>query len=116
ELPRVLDVVAGFATSNLGAARIRELSMTSDVGFLESEHARVAAMRAAVDGKEPWHPDPIPDLGDALTRLRVEGSMWDGGELIAAATLLRSSRRTQAHLRDVRRPAVVRALLSPLLD
>jgi DNA mismatch repair protein MutS2 len=116
ELPRVLDVVAGFATSMLGAERIRSLTMTSELALLESEHARVAAMRAAIDGKEPWHPDPIPDLTDALARLRLEGSMWNGGELNAAATLLRSSRRTQTQLRNDRRPGIVRTLLAPLLD
>jgi len=42
--------------------------------------------------------------------------MWSGGELNAAATLLRSSRRTKMHLRDDRRPGIVRALLAPLLD
>jgi DNA mismatch repair protein MutS2 len=116
ELPRVLDVVAGFASSHLGAARVRALVPSADVGHLEREHARVSAMRAAIDGKEPWHPNPIPDLTDPLARLRVIGSLWNGQELMAAATLLRSSRRTEVQLGDERRPAIVRALLSPLLD
>ena len=88
ELPRVLDVVAGFATSNLGAARVRALTPSADVAHLEREHARVSAMRAALDGKEAWHPDPIPDLTDALTRLRAaEIGQRDGvpdGEVLAA--------------------------------
>jgi DNA mismatch repair protein MutS2 len=112
----VLDVVAGFATSSLGAERIRSLAPTTDVANLEREHARVAAMRAAIGGDDPWHPDPIPDLAGPLSRLRVVGSRWTAGELFAASTLLRSSRRTQMRLRDPRRPAVVRGLLSPLLD
>ncbi len=116
ELPRVLDVVAGFASSNLGAASVRALVPSADIAHLEREHARVSAMRAALDDKEPWRPDPIPDLTDALARLRVIGSLWNGGELIATASLLRSSRRTQLSLGDVRRPPIVRALLSPLLN
>ncbi len=116
ELPRVLDVVAGFATSNLGAAKIRALAPASDVAALEREHARVAAMRAAAGGDDPWRPDPIPDLVEPLARLRVIGSVWSGLELFAASTLLHSSRRTQLRLRDERRPAIVRALLSPLID
>lgn len=116
ELPRVLDVVAGHTTSNLGAARVRELAPTTDREWLEREHARVAAMRAAIQGDEPWRPDPIPDLAAPLTRLRVIGSVWSGTELFAAATLLRSSRRTQTRLRDPKRPAIVRALLAPLID
>jgi DNA mismatch repair protein MutS2 len=116
ELPRVLDVVAGFATSDLGASRIRALAPTSDSAALDREHGRVAAMRAAIQGDEPWHPDPIPDLAGPLTRLRVIGSSWSGAELLAGAVLLRSSRRTQSALRDQRRPAVVRAVLAPLVD
>ncbi|MEO6878105.1 MAG: endonuclease MutS2 [Gemmatimonadaceae bacterium] len=116
EFPRVLDVVAGFATSDLGAARVRTLAPSTDGAALESEHARVAAVRAAIGGDDPWRPDPIPDLSGPLNRLRVVGSLWTGAELIAAATLLRSSRRTQMRLRDPRRPGIVRALLAPLLD
>src|SRR5581483_12039924 len=116
EFPRVLDVVASYATSDLGAARIRALSPQADAPWLESEHARVAAMRAALGGDEPWRPDPIPDLTAPLTRLRVIGALWTGTELVAGATLLRSSRRTQAALRDPKRPAIVRAVLAPLLD
>jgi len=116
ELPKVLDVVAGFATSDPGAARVRELSPSVDRDWLDREHARVAAMRSAIQGDEPWHPDPTPDLSGPLGRLRVEGSMWTGQELIAGATLLRSSRRTQLALRDARRAAIVRAVLAPLID
>ncbi len=73
EFPRVLDVVAGFATSNLGAARVRALAPTTDTSRLEREHARVAAMRAALGGDEPWRPDPIPDLADAA---HAAASRW----------------------------------------
>jgi DNA mismatch repair protein MutS2 len=116
ELPRALDVVAGHATSDLGAARVRSLAPTTDRTWLDREHSRVAAMRSAVQGEEPWRPDPIPDLSAPLTRLRVIGSIWTGAELVAAATLLRSARRTQFQLRDPKRPAIVRAVLAPLLD
>jgi DNA mismatch repair protein MutS2 len=116
ELPRVLDVVAGFASSELGAARVRAFTPRSDGSWLEREHARVAATRSAIQGDEPWSPGPTPDLTNALARLRVLGSMWSGVELNAAASLLRTSRRTQAQLRDPKRAAIVRAMLSPLVD
>ncbi len=112
----MLDVVAGFASSDLGAARVRDLAPGVDLAFLESEHARVAAMRTAIQGDEPWSPGPIPDLASPLTRLRVIGSLWTGIELIGAATLLRTSRRAQQQLRDPKRPAIIRAVLAPLID
>jgi DNA mismatch repair protein MutS2 len=116
ELPRVLDVVAGFATSELGAARIRALTPTTDLSALEREHARVAATRTAIQGDEPWTPGPLPDLTSPLQRLRVLGSLWTGPELIDGATMLRTSRRTQLALRDPKRPAIIRAVLAPLID
>lgn len=116
ELRRVLEFVAGHATSALGAARVNALTPGSDIPTLEREHARVGAVRAITTGDEPWHPDAIPDVGDALGRLRVEGSRWNGIELLGAATLLRSSRRTREALRDDRRPAVARAVLAVFAD
>ena len=116
EFPRVLDVVAGYATSDLGAVAVRGLAPTTDPAWLEREHGRVAAMRAALTGDTPWHPDPVPDLADALTRLRVDRSVWSATELLAGATLVRSARRTRATLGDERRAAMIRAVLAPLLD
>src|SRR5215831_20802561 len=102
ELPRVLDVVAGFATSSLGAANVRALTPTTDAGHLDREHARVAAMRAAAGGDDAWRPHPVPDLAGPLNRLRVEGAAWSGSDLVAGAILLRSSRLTQSELRYAR--------------
>ena len=116
EFPRVLDVVAQHATSVLGGAAVRALAPTTDTAWLDREHARVAAVRAAAQGDDAWHPDPIPDLREPLNRLRIEGTLWSGVELLAGATLLRSSRRTRARLADAKRSAVVRAVLAPLLD
>jgi DNA mismatch repair protein MutS2 len=76
----------------------------------------VAAVRAAIQGDEPWHPAAVPDLRQPLARLRVIGVRWSGGELLAAAQLLRSSRTTRESLRDERRPSIVRAVLAPIVD
>jgi DNA mismatch repair protein MutS2 len=111
-----LELVAGRATSALGGALIRRLEPQTDRGLLEAEHARVAAVRSIIQGEQPWHPEPLPDLVAALSRLRVEGVVWNGAELLAGAQLLRSSRRTQDALKDERRPALARAVLAPLAD
>src|SRR5437016_1390424 len=74
EFPRVLDLVADRASSVLGGARVRSLTPSGDQPWLESEHARVAAMRALVASDAGWSPEPIPDLSRALERLRIEGT------------------------------------------
>ncbi|HZI43269.1 MAG TPA: hypothetical protein VFD67_16225, partial [Gemmatimonadaceae bacterium] len=116
EFPRVLDLVAGRATSALGGELVRGLEPHTDRALLESEHARVAAVRSIIQGEQPWHPEPLPDLRAALLRLRVEGVVWSGSDLLAGAQLLRSSRRTREALRAERRPALARAVLAPLAD
>lgn len=70
-------------------------------------------MRALVGGEGGWSPEPIPDLTQALGRLRIEGAPWSGPELLGGGTLLRSSRRTREQLTDARRPPVAVAVLAP---
>jgi DNA mismatch repair protein MutS2 len=116
EFPRVLGVVAERASSSLGARRLRSAQPTTDLDWLASEHRRVAAMRALVGSEGGWSPEPLPDLTEPLARLRVLGTVWSAPELLAAGTLLRSSRRTRESLSDAKRPPVVAAVLAPLTD
>ena len=74
EFPRALDIVAGYASSDAGGARVRSAAPRVDRGFIENEHARVAAVRSLISADEPWHPSPIVDVTAALTRVRVEMS------------------------------------------
>ena len=72
-------------------------------------------MRALVASELGWPSEPIPDLAEPLRRLRIEGLSWSAPELLHAATLLRSSRRTRDALRDPRRPPLIVAFLSHTL-
>jgi DNA mismatch repair protein MutS2 len=114
EFAEVLALVAGRASSTLGAAHVNALAPGDDLPWLESEHARVAAMRALIAAEMGWNQEPIPDVTGPLERLRVIGSRLSGRELLDMATLLRSSRRTIDALRDPRRPAVSVAVLGPI--
>ena len=124
EFARLLDHVAGHASTSPGAARIRALRPTRVGGThldraealstLHSEHARVAAMRALIGGVNPFRGEAIPDLEVAFQRLRVAGAAWNGVELRGAFTLLRSSRLTQLSLRDEARHPAARAPLAAL--
>jgi DNA mismatch repair protein MutS2 len=111
EFPRVLDVVADRASSTLGAAAVQALRPRMEREWLAAELARVQAMRALLSAEGGWSQEPVPDVRQALARLRLEGAALDGVQLAGIATLLRSSRRTQAALRDPRRPAMATAYL-----
>jgi DNA mismatch repair protein MutS2 len=113
EFPRLLDVVADRASSSLGAVAVRALRPRTDREWLAAELARVQAMRALLSSEGGWNPEPIPDVKQALARLRLEGAALEGTQLTAIATLLRSSRCTQSALRDPRRPAMATAYLLP---
>ena len=112
EFPRLLDLVADRAASAPGAAKVRALAPSTDLPWLEAEHRRVAAVRALLGGDPPWSPEPVPDLADAIRRLRVLGTVWSGLELAGAGVLLASARRTRDALHDDRRPAIARAVLA----
>jgi DNA mismatch repair protein MutS2 len=112
EYQRLLAHVAGRASSAPGAAAVRALVPRSDREWIEAEHARVNAMRLLVSSELGWPSESIPDLGDALRRLRIEGLTWTALELLQGATLMRSSRRVREALRDPRRPSIVLAYLT----
>ncbi|MEP7382554.1 MAG: endonuclease MutS2 [Gemmatimonadota bacterium] len=116
QFPKVLDVVAGYASSSLGAARVRALEPEAVLGRVERELGRVAAMRALVASEEGWTAAPIPDVDAALARLRFEETRLDGRELRQAGTLLRSSRLTAEALRSPRQPVVALSVLAGLRE
>ena len=111
EFPRTLALISERATSPLGAERVRDLRPTSSIDTIETEHSRVAAVRALLSAEEPWHLHGVPDARSALTRLRVEGSSLAAPDLLVVAALLRSSRITRESLRGDKIPAISVAVL-----
>ncbi|MBC7789340.1 MAG: Smr/MutS family protein [Anaerolineae bacterium] len=112
EFSRVLALVAERASSDLGAARVRELAPRSDRSWITAEHQLVTAARALTSSDVPWRMEPVPDISAPLKRLRAAGSVWSPIELLAGAMLLRSSRLTKDILGDPRRPAAATAVLA----
>jgi DNA mismatch repair protein MutS2 len=113
EFPAALELVAGRASSDLGAKRVREATPRSDRDWLNREHSRVAAMRALVEEEAPYSPQALPDIRPALARLRVAGASLAAGDLLAVASLLRSSRLTADFFKAGKMPPLTKALLDP---
>ena len=116
EFPRVLEVVAGYAHSSLGASRVAGLFPVCDLDAVRAEHARVEAMRGLVVSDDGWASEPVPDLTSALARLRIPGTTLDGVALRGAAQLLGSARRTRDALYGDRVSPMTRALLVQYAD
>jgi DNA mismatch repair protein MutS2 len=98
QFPALLGVVAGRATSPLGAAAVRALEPTDVRPWVEEELDRVAAVSLFMSRAERWTPPPIPDLRAELRRLAKPGSVWEPRALLDGVRLLRSSAETRAAL------------------
>lgn len=116
ELPAVLELVAGRASSSLGAARVHALEPVHDHAWLRDEHERVEAARALAFGESAWRPEPVPDLTEPLARLRLAGASWSGAQLLDGALLLRSSRITRDVLEQATDPDDPTRLLRPFAE
>lgn len=99
EVAQVLDRVAGFASTPVGAARIRQRlrAVADQMGGTTADavahaHERNAAMRRMIAEDSLWPAPPVPDLAEPLERLAVPGSIWTGSELRAGYVLLTSAR------------------------
>jgi DNA mismatch repair protein MutS2 len=116
EFGRVRDLVAERAGTSAGGAKVRALEPSHDVSWLELEQSRVTAMRNLVESDAGWRSEPIPEISDALNRLRVLGAVLQIHELAAIGKLLVSSRMTKAALSNADAPAISTALLRPFRD
>ena len=95
QFPEALDIIARFATSQLGAEAVRALEPSDSHAWIIDELRRVDQMAAFLLRAEDFTPSLIPDLRAAIRRLGVEGSVWDGVILRDTGVLLRGSRSTR---------------------
>ncbi len=92
EFDRVLQIVAGYATSEPGAEAVLELRPTDRREAVAAALDRVDEMVSWLIRDESWAPPPIPDIRQPLNRLAFASSVWSASELIGALRLLRGAR------------------------
>ncbi len=92
EFPGVLDLVAGYAGSPMGADAVRALEPSDARAWIEGELDRVEQMTGFLVRMEDWAVPSIPDLRQALRRLGAAGAVWDAPTLRDARVLIRSGR------------------------
>src|SRR4051812_42184879 len=96
QFPDALGVIAGSASSALGAAAVRALTPTDARGWIDAELDRVDQMASFIQRADAWSPGSIPDVRMALQRLGVPGSVLDAPSLRDIAVLLHSARTARA--------------------
>jgi DNA mismatch repair protein MutS2 len=112
ELGPVLDLVTGYAAGPLGAGRVRARRPTLDLDWIRLELARVGEVAGLFRRGDALLAEPVPDVTRALARLRIEGSVLEGTDLVAIQRVLGAARRVHADLRRVEEMAPLAAALS----
>jgi DNA mismatch repair protein MutS2 len=112
ELEPVLEVVAGHAAGPLGAERVRSRRPTLELGWVRRELAMVGEVAGLFRRGDGLLTEPVPDVSRALARLRIEGSVLEGQDLVAIGRVLGSARRVHEELRRVRESAPLAAELA----
>jgi DNA mismatch repair protein MutS2 len=100
-----LAIVGGLASSSVGGDAVREMKPSIDPVWIAAELAVVHEMMGVLFRDDAWGLPVIPDLREALRRLRVEGSVLEPDELQGAVVLLSSSRAARRSLLPQRQHA-----------
>jgi DNA mismatch repair protein MutS2 len=90
-----LNLVAGHASSPLGAEAVRALQPMDSAEAVRAELLRVDQMSAFLFRAQDWQMPLLPDARSALRRLAVTGSVLDGAELRDLALVMRGSVATR---------------------
>ena len=116
EFPAALESVAEHAVTDLGADWVRALRPSSDAFWVNEELALVAGVAARFTDGDDLRPDAFPDVASCLGRLRLEGSVLDGPELVALGRLLTAARLSFGRVNRAAREAPrLQALSAPPL-
>ena len=81
QFPEALGVVAGYASSHLGAQALAAFQPATSKIVIESELRRVEQMATLLARTEQWALPRIPDARAALRKAAVAGAALDGSEL-----------------------------------
>src|SRR5262245_20657703 len=92
ELPKILQYVASYCHSALGAERLLQLSPLPGPEEAQSRLDEISEMRGIIDAGETLPIASFPELRLALQQLQLEGRALDPRELMDLALFLASAR------------------------
>lgn len=112
EFAEALNVVAGHAVGELGAARVRARRPGTGVDAIRHELHMVREMRDLLVRNDPFRPEAVADLAESVARLGVAGSVLEGAELAALGAALMSMRVVGGELKRIAASAPSAAALA----
>lgn len=92
EFARVLEYVAGFASTRAGREAVRALTPSVDAGSIRERLSDVDEAGRFLQERADWMLPEVPDAGTAIARLAIEGSVLSPQELHAVGGLLAAGR------------------------
>lgn len=101
EFAHALELVAGWAVGPLGAARVRARRPSADLEAIRAELSPVAELLGFFADGGSIDLLSVPELDGVLGRLRLEGSVLEGRELVAIQRTLAAARAAAAELRRI---------------
>lgn len=101
EYGAALAVAAGYAAGPLGAARVRSRLPSVDAAWIRGELGLVGEGLELLRAGDGLEVAPVPDIGLPLERLRIEGSVLDGTDLVPVRAALTAARAVARELRRV---------------
>ncbi len=100
QYPEALQLVAGFASSPMGAEAVRALEPSDASGWIAEELERVEQMGVLVQRTADWSMPDLPDCRQPLRRLATPGGVLEPLALRDLARLMAAAHNTRAVLRS----------------
>lgn len=101
EFSRVLEVVAEYAAGPLGSARIRARRPSADGDWVRAELIPLGELLECYARGNSVDVAPVPDLSSILDRLRLQGSVLEGSDLVSLRSTLVAIRTTVTELKRI---------------
>lgn len=116
EYDKVKNIVAAYAASEAGRAAVMELQPTADVQTVKTwlRETREFIQILQIGEKPPL--DGILDVGQAVKKLGVSGSLLSASELLNIATTLGAGRRVKSFFQKFEGNVKRAVLAAPLLS
>jgi DNA mismatch repair protein MutS2 len=98
EFDRVLELIAGFAASEMGRRRVAALEPTADLKTLSAELDRLSEMYRITAGDSSFCPPDVPLLGEQIARLTMPGVVLEGDEIVAFTRLFEAAQAVRSYI------------------
>jgi DNA mismatch repair protein MutS2 len=116
EYDKVKNIVAAYAASEAGRAAVMELQPTADVQTVKTWLRETREFTQILQTGERVPIDGILDVGQAVKKLGVSGSLLSASELLNIATTLGVGRRVKSFFQKFEGKVKGAALSAPLLS